>query len=73
MNSKLTEFVKGVKDEELKKYLEFRYLNKPREMDKLDRLTRDVKLRESLESRRNKKNQSWIWSKDSYRSNLGMC
>jgi hypothetical protein len=73
MNSKLTELVKGVKDEELKKYLEFRYLNKPREMDKLDRLTRDVKLRESLESRRNKKNQSWIWSKDSYRSNLGMC
>jgi hypothetical protein len=65
-------FVNEVKDVELKKYLEFRYISKPRELDNLDRLEKDVKLREGMEGKRNRKNMGWSWTKDSYRSNLGM-
>ena len=49
-------FVRTVGDEELREYLEFRYVNYgKKEPDRLDRLNRDIILRESLEGHRKRK------------------
>lgn len=48
-------FVREVQDKELREYLEFRYLGKPRESDNLDRLHRDILLRQALEGHRKRK------------------